>query len=325
MVFALKRVKFIGLYLLLVALLVTGISCSTGATLTIFHAGSLSVPFEAAAREFNKIYPNVKVNIESAGSRITIRKVTGLGKLADIVASSDYIAIEQLMFPDFADWYVIFASNQMVIAYTDGSKYSDEINGDNWYEILTREGVEYGRADPDADPCGYRTLMLWQLAEQYYGVPGLYDRLLEGCPADGKNVRPKETALLAPLASGDLDYAFEYRSIAQQHGFKFVELPPQINLSDIQYKDFYATARVEVQGSQPGTTQTQVGQPIFYAVTIPKNAPRADLGIAFLEFLLGSEGQSIMEENGQTAIVPAVTNDLSKLPEELRDYVVETS
>lgn len=307
--------------LLTMTLVVAGASCAEKDTLTVFHAGSLSVPFEAAAGEFKEIYSSVDVEREPAGSRTTIRKVTELGKLADVIGSADYIAIEQLMFPDFTEWYIIFASNEIVIAYTDESKYSDEINKHNWHQILTREGVEYGHSDPDADPCGYRTLLVWQLAEQYYGMPGLYNKLMAGCP--DKNTRPKETELIALLQSGELDYAFQYRSIARQHNLRFVELPPQINLADIQYQDFYATAEVEAAGSEPGSTQTQIGQPIFYAITIPKNAPRTDLGIAFLKFLLGPEGQAIMEENGQSPIVPALTNDLQKLPLELRSYAIE--
>lgn len=307
--------------LLTMTLVVAGASCAEKDTLTVLHAGSLSVPFEAAAGEFKEIYSSVDVEREPAGSRTTIRKVTELGKLADVIGSADYIAIEQLMFPDFTEWYIIFASNEIVIAYTDESKYSDEINKHNWHQILTREGVEYGHSDPDADPCGYRTLLVWQLAEQYYGMPGLYNKLMAGCP--DKNTRPKETELIALLQSGELDYAFQYRSIARQHNLRFVELPPQINLADIQYQDLYATAEVEVAGSEPGSTQTQIGQPIFYAITIPKNAPRSDLGIAFLKFLLGPEGQAIMEENGQSPIVPALTNDLQKLPLELRSYAIE--
>lgn len=317
-----KKLLSAGLGVLLtMTLVVAGASCAQKDTLTVLHAGSLSVPFEAAAGEFEEIYSSVDVEREPAGSRTTIRKVTELGKLADVIGSADYVAIEQLMFPDFTEWYIIFASNEMVIAYIDESKYSDEINKDNWHQILTREGVEYGHSDPDADPCGYRTLLVWQLAEQYYGVPGLYNRLVAGCPR--KNIRSKSVELIALLQSGELDYAFEYRSIALQHSLRFVELPPQINLADIQYQDFYATAEVEVAGSEPGSTQTQIGQPILYAITIPKNAPRTDLGIAFLKFLLGSEGQAIMEENGQSPIVPALTNDLQKLPLELRSYAIE--
>ena len=289
--------------------------------LTVFHAGSLAAPLDAVAERFTGHYPDVAVERELAGSRTTIRKVTELGKSADIIASADYVAIEQLMFPDYADWYIIFASNEMGIAFTDTSKFGDEINVDNWYQVLTREGVEYGRSDPNADPAGYRTLMVWQLAEQYYDVPGLYEQLFAGSPE--KNIRPKETDLIALLDSGDLDYAFEYRSIAVQRGLRYLELPPQINLADAGYTDFYASAKVEVAGSQPGETDTQIGQPILYAITIPESALRPELGIAFIRFLLGSEGQAIIEQLGQVPVIPAIAGNHHKIPSELKEYVVE--
>jgi hypothetical protein len=46
-----------------------------------------------------------------------------------------------------------------------------------------------------------------------------------------------------------------------------------------------------------------------------------ELAIAWVDFLLGPEGVNIMEANGQPAIIPARTNDVSKLPEALKKYV----
>lgn len=290
-------------------------------TLTIFHAGSLAVPFQHLNEEFNKLYPDVKVEMESAGSLTSIRKVTELGKHADVIGSADYAAIEQLMFPDYADWYVKFSINRMVIAYTDQSRYADEINGDNWYEVLTRDGVEYGYADPNADPCGYRTLMVFQLAEKHYGVPGLDDRLNECCPES--NIRPKAVELVNLLESGDLDYAFEYQSVAVQHGLKYVTLPVEIDLSSVDQADFYSNAQVEVAGEEPGTTETYLGEPIFYGVTIPKNALRADLAVVWVEFLLGPEGRAVLERDGQPALVPALAKNIGNMPQELRALAQE--
>ncbi len=286
--------------------------------LQIFNAGSLTAPFEQVSEAFNKIHPGVDILAEAAGSATTIRKVTELGKECGVIGSADYRLIPQLMFPDYADWYIIFASNQMVLAYTDNSAYANEINSDNWYEILQRDGVTYGRSDPDQDPCGYRTLMVWQLAEKYYNAPGLYDSLYG---ATGNLMRPKEVDLIALLQSGDLDYAFEYSSLAQQQNLKYVELPPEINLSDVGYEDFYSQAEVEIAGAQPGETIVMTGSPIVYAVTIPKDFPRQDLAIAWVDFLLSDEGMSIVEANFQTPIIPAKTNDVSKLPEALKKYI----
>jgi len=287
--------------------------------LQIFNAGSLTAPFEQISEEFNKIHPDVEILAEAAGSATTIRKVTELGKECGVIGSADYLLIPELMFPDYADWYIIFASNEMCICYTDQSAFADEINGNNWHEILQREGVTYGRSDPDQDPCGYRTLMVWQLAEKHYsGAAGLYNSLYD---ATGDLMRPKSVDLIALLQSGDLDYAFEYSSVAQQQNLEYVELPPEINLSDVDFEDFYAQAEVEIAGAQPGEKIVMKGSPIVYAVTIPKNFPRQELAIAWVDFLLSDQGMAIMEANFQTPIIPAKTNDATLLPESLRKYV----
>jgi len=345
-----KKVTLLFIALALVLSLVASSCCFSQPNLIILHAGSLSVPFDKLAEEFVKQNPGLTIVTEAAGSRTTIRKVTELGKPCDVIGSADYLAIEELMFPEFADWYICFAANEMVIAYRDDAPFADEVRSGQrtWYDVLANEDVNYGHSDPDVDPCGYRSLMVVQLAQRYYydeaedfgrtpdvNAADLYDMLIPipdgGTQMErgrtggdwGEIVKPKETDLLYLLESGDLDYAFEYRSVAIQHGFEYFELPDEINLSSLDFADFYATAQVEVTGKEPGMTTTLVGAPIVYGVTIPKDAPHPELAIDFLAFLLGPEGQAIMADCGQPPIVPAVTNDLSKLPPELREFVVE--
>jgi len=308
------------LFLVLALILSLMPGCSGGVALTIFQAGSLTIPFAQISEGFNKLYPDVEIRVESAGSLTSIRKVKELGREADVVASADYTLIPELMFPEYADWYITFACNRMVIAYTDSSQFADEVSKDNWYEILQREGVKYGRADPDHDPCGYRTLMVWQLAEDYYGVSGLNDMLYD---APGDMMRPKSVELIALLESGDLDYAFEYSSVAKQHKLNFIELPVEIDLSSEEFRDYYATAQVEIAGKKPGETLIKRGKPIIYGVTIPKSATHPELAIAWVDFLLSAEGMAIMAANGQLPITPAVTNDNNKLPEALKKHVTE--
>ncbi len=288
--------------------------------LTVFHAGSLAVPFSELEEEFETLHPAVDVQCESAASGVTIRKVTELGKNAEIVASADYSLIPDLMFPDYADWYVTFARNRMVLCYTDQSMYADEVTSDNWYEILLRDGVEYGHSDL-LDPCGYRTLLVWQLAELYYDEPGLYDALVESCPE--KNIRPKSVELVALLESGDLDYASEYSSVAMQHHLEYIEFPTEIDLSAIEHAEFYLNSTVDIPGKEPGETITKNGKPIVYGVTIPSNSENPGLAIAFMEYLLGEDGQEIMNRNGQPSISPAVANDLDRVPEALKPYAVQ--
>ena len=318
---------------IVVSVMLLGLSCKGGkqeppsetgelrGTLTVFHAGSLAVPFRDISHAFMKKHPKVTVELESGGSRKMIRRITQLHQEADILASSDYVAIEQLMMPDFTAWYIGFATNRMVIAYGKKAKYADEINLDNWHEVLLRDGVVFGRGDHNMDPCGYRTLLAWKLAEKHYGKEGLYAKLDAKCGE--KNIRPKSENLLPLLQSGDMDYAFEYESVARQHELGFVALPAKINLSDAGMKDLYATVKVEVSGKKPGETQVQKGEPILYAVTIPAGAPSPELAAEWIRFLVGEEGRGLLKKNFQNPLDEPLASGLEYVPALLRGLVKE--
>lgn len=286
--------------------------------LIIFHAGSLAVPFKQICEEFKRRHPGVKVISEIAGSRECARKITDLHKPCDILASADYAVIDTLLIPEHADWNIRFAGNEMVIAFREESRDSGRIAMDNWYDILRRDDVTFGRSDPNADPCGYRTVLTAMLAEQLYDISGLADEILT---KDRKYIRPMAADLLALLELGELDYVFTYRSVAKQHGLKFITLPDKINFKKAELADFYKNASVQLTGKQRGTFITHVGEPIVYGVTIPKDAPNGKLAAVFLAFLLDpNQGGAILEQNGQTLAVPSPTDTFEKLPESLQVF-----
>jgi len=206
------------------------------------------------------------------------------------------------MFPKYARWYVKFATNQMVIIYGKHSPYKDKINKDNWYKILLKRDVLYGHSDPNLDPCGYRTLLVWKLAEIYYKKPSLFDTLMKNCPP--KNIRPKETDLLALLESKNLDYVFIYKSIAIQHHLKYVELPKEIDLSNPKFESFYKKVWVEVTGNRPGEKIKIYGKPITYGLTIPTVSKNKEGAKKFLDFILSEKGREILKGAGQNPIDP---------------------
>ena len=133
----------------------------------------------------------------------------------------------------------------MTIAFSEDSKYSEEINQNNWYEILLRKDVKYGRSDPNSDPCGYRTVIVSQLAEKHYNKAGFSDRILI---KDMNYIRPMEIELLALLESKSIDYIFIYRSVAEQHGLKYIILPDEINLKKTEFKENYSKASIDIFG-----------------------------------------------------------------------------
>ncbi len=290
----------------------------------IFHAGSLSVPLKTMEKAFEAKHPDIDVQLEGSGSRKCARKISDLGKECDIMASADFSVIDNLLIPKFATWNIRFATNQMVLCYNDKSAYAQELTPESWTDILARKGVEWGHSDPNLDPCGYRSLMVLQLAEMAFKKPGLNQRLLANRPL--RNIRPKEVELIALLETGALDYAWEYRSIAVQHKLKFQSLPSEINLGSYALNAFYQQAQVQVNGKKPGEKITLRGRSITYGVTLINDAPHKAAAIKFLDYMLDPEGGlKILKDMGQPPIVPARVSSAKVtaiLPEVLQKRVV---
>jgi molybdate/tungstate transport system substrate-binding protein len=289
----------------------------------IFHAGSLSVPFQKIARAFEQENPGVKVLLEAAGSVDCARKITDMHKPCDLMASSDYKIIKKFLIPEYTSWYIPFAGNEIVIAYNDKSSQGDIISANSWPDILLNNDIRYSRADPNADPCGYRTLMVLQLAGLYYERNDLAEKL---AAKDQKYIRPKEVDLLALLELHETDYIFIYRSVAIQHGLKFLKLPDEINLKKMELNDHYLQASVMIKGSTPSSSLEVRGDAIVYAITKLDKTPNPVAAEAFLHYLLNNDkGMKIMKETGHISLIPIPQNPDLNLPEYLKKYTIETT
>ncbi len=285
------------------------------ATLTIFAAGTLAAPFRQIDEAFMRAHPEVTIEPQFGGSVKMVKQVTELHRRADVVAVADYSVIPKYFFAAqggkaYADWYAGFATNAVTFVYTPRSRSADRISSKNWYELLAQPGVQIGRSNPDTDPSGYQTVQMLQLAERYYHQPGLAAKILANAPKT--NMRDTETELIAALQSGQIDYLAIYRSDARQHKFKYLELPPEIDLGDAKYSGFYA------HGVAHTANGDLTGKPIVYAVTIPFDAPQREWALEWVQFLLGPTGRKIMAASGFGAPARALANDLAKVPAQLR-------
>ncbi|BHH81914.1 tungstate ABC transporter substrate-binding protein WtpA [Desulforhopalus sp. 52FAK] len=293
--------------------------------IVIYHAGSLSVPFGEIEKAFEAEYPEYDVQREASGSRAAARKITDINKPADVMASADYKVIDNLMIPNHAKFNAQFATNEMAIAFTEKAKYADEITAENWTEIFLKDGVKVGHSDPNMDPCGYRSMLVTQLAETYYKTPGLFDKLFgygesyQTGEEDSSKVivRPKETDLLGLIEAGMYDYLYIYKSVAEQHHLKYLELPEEVSLKSAKFADQYKTATFQINGKKPGEWITKKGGPMVYGITVAENnnSPVNKKGaVLFVNYVLSEQGQKIMTDNGQGVIAPAViTGDASIL------------
>jgi len=235
------------------AAVVSGCLGVTGGSqpVSVLSAGSLQNAFttsldEAASEDFT---------VEAYGSRHAAQLVDEGQRDPDVLALADTALFDD---PLSAPWYATFAGNAVVLAYNPETDRGQRVaDADQWYEPLLSSSVRLGRTDPDLDPLGYRTLLALELADEYYDVSSLRERVI----GDGQ-VYP-ETQLLTQFETGSIDGAFVYRNMAVEREYPFVELPDEVDLSAPSMADHYATATVTCPD---GTTVE--GAPVAYGVTL---------------------------------------------------------
>lgn len=261
----------------------------------IYCAGSLAHTIEEIAESFEEENPDIKIKIEAYGSVEAVRKITDLNKIPDIIAVSDYKLIDEYLIPKYTKENNYLVSNKMVICYNEKSRKKEIINSNNWFEVLKDEEIKLGRSDPDADPCGYRSLFVFELAEHYYKKDGLFNELKN---KTGTIIRPKEVDLLALLETGNIDYLIIYKSVAVQHNLKFIELPDEINLSNPEFNNLYSKTCYTLKSS---STENNVicGQAILYSFAVINNSLEKSEVEKFVKFLTDREkGGRMFTKNG---------------------------
>ncbi len=313
-------------YLLLcigVGALVLAAGCSDAPEKTIINvvpAGSLLGPMETIEAEYEALHPEIDIRVEGHGSIQCIRQVTDLHRDFDVVIVADDSLIPDMMYipredgnGTYATTYSHLARNEMVIAYTDLSWYADEFAAENWMEILRRPDVRTGISNPMLDAAGYRAMMVLLLAENYYEIDDLFDMLItrnlaqppvvvrNGTTAEvtlpetmktsgpGLVFRDGSVHLLSLLEAGGIDYAFEYKSVAEEHGLRYLSLPVEIDLSSPAYAGLYDDVSVTLgfpRFSSIGSERT--GRPIVYGITVPTTATHPKEGEKFAQFVIAS-------------------------------------
>lgn len=258
-------------------------------TVVVYEAASLTAPMRAALDTFARRTGAV-VFEEHGGSLELARRITELHRVPDVIALADQEVFPELLMPAATSWYAAFARNRMVVAYTDRSRHAAEMTPASWRSIVLRTDVLLGRTDPVLAPAGYRTLIVYRLAEQFYREVGLAARLEAKTPPT--LVRGNASELAALLSAGELDYIIEYESLARAQKFKFIQLPSEIDLGDPSHAATYARASVRIWSGRDTVTRT--GAPILYGVSVPRAAPHPAAGQRFVEFLLGDIGKAIL-------------------------------
>ncbi|HWQ42323.1 MAG TPA: extracellular solute-binding protein [Desulfosporosinus sp.] len=264
-------------------------------TLRIIYAAVLQQVMEKCQERFLIQNSGLKFELIGVGSREGAKRLLS-GEKYDIIALADQALFAELLAPDLVEHYFVFAADQIVIAYNHSSRGSKEITQENWVDTLLKPQVSFARSDHHLVPRGYRTLMVWQLAEIFYDRPGLYSTMEAACLP--YSTYPKSLDLSRALFKGEVDYAFLYSSEAKQLGLPYIVLPAKINLSNPAYANYYDQAFVTVESKIPGKNVIIHGNPIEFAVGLAKDSQHSELAQSFVDLLTGPEGSLIIDQCG---------------------------
>jgi ABC-type molybdate transport system substrate-binding protein len=295
----------------------------TDKDVSVLYAGSLINIFENEIKSAFQNLTEYDFIGEGKGSvQISNMILDGFRK-PDVFVSAGTTPIERLINHSLplANWLVKFASAELVIAYNPQSSYASDLlkaSRDEipWYKVVQKEGLKFGRTDPELDPKGYYTVIAAKLANIYYNDSTIKDNIL-GEDRNKKQIFPEEV-LKSILDSGQIDATAAYKHEAMAKGLPYIKLPDQINLSNPNYTNFYNKISYKL-----GTGETIYGNPIFFSFTIPNTVENIAGAMSFAKFLLSEDGKRILEQVGLSPIKPLLQGDTHQLEPEILSLVQE--
>ncbi len=304
--------------LLIAAPLMTA-ACTPGEPpLRVMAAASLRGVVEELAARYEAEYPGITVRVETGGSVALARRVGELAIEVDVLFLADATLFGELLEPDWTSFHLRYATDRLVLAYTDESVGAAAIDGESWPEVLGRSDVTVAMADPALAPVGYRTVAALRLYDLLQ--PGRDVENLVVAKVGERHLRANVAELLAPLQAGAVDYAFLYAATARAAGLRVVELPAQMNLGELRLAPTYARVAINLGAGRP----PRPGAPIVYGVSIPDEAPERSRSIEFLRLAMDAEGRRIVADSGLTPVTGADRPVGFVLPEDVEELLIST-
>ncbi|HET9906824.1 MAG TPA: molybdate ABC transporter substrate-binding protein [Anaerolineales bacterium] len=237
----------------------TQTSTSEARALTVFAAASLTDAFTEIGANFEAANPGVTTTFNFAGSQ-ALRTQIEEGAPADVFASANQTEMEALVISEHvvAGTPQVFLSNKLVVVVPADNPAALEN-----LEGLARSGVKLVIAAEEV-PVGKYTREALNLMNDQFGSD-FKDKLLANVVSNEDNVRQ----ILAKVQLGEADAGIVYMSDAvSAPELQTIEIPNDLNV--------IAT----------------------YPIAALLDTANSDLATAFVEYVLSSDGQAILEKWG---------------------------
>ncbi len=287
----------------------------------VLHAGSLTSLVRKGIGPALYQESGITLESESGHSVALAMAIKDQRMSGDAFLSADAEVNKILLGPtngDWIRWFVIFARNTVVLAYSPKSRFFSDFEQAHsgkipWYQVLLQPGVKLFRNDPNLDPLGYYTLLVCKLAQKHYRVPDLKQRLL------GSDTNPAQVNHLniAQLEHGEIDAMFLYLSAAHDLALPYLVLPDEINLSNPSMATYYEGVQFTNNKGQ-----TFDGKPISFSAAVLKNTNNPHAAQHFIEFLLSPVGQQLIQAAHFLPSPALAGGDKTSVPSQLQTLLL---
>lgn len=316
---------------LISAYFLTQQSTSGSSSITTTLSGPLLIwvadAYTAEAQDLGNAFKNltgVNFAIKSAGSLTLARQIAQGGQVSVFMPVALEAASKDFLRDRYSGWVIAIAADQIVLAYSNStlnnpfSRYLISLaqKGD-WYDFfyyLTNGSVKVGIADPTQDPAGFRGVLSLELAGIVFANNNSQFFLNRIVQNNGNVSAAHAADLVNPLVAGQIQFLYIYKSAAIAKGLNYIQLPPQINLGDPKYADLYKQAYVKLP------ERVIYGAPIYWYITIPKNATNYETAIQFLIFVVKNGGKYLIKY-GLTPLSPSFLYNSTQVPIEIQQLI----
>jgi len=289
---------------IVVAAIAVGLSLSSSGTTTTsssplisYSADAYSIETTALLNAFSQSTGTPVAPVKSAGSFADANQIAA-GAPDDVFISAALSAASPQYLKNLsADWAVGFATDQMVVAYSNSSATSAVIlqgqaaaksnataDWNSFFTTLSSGAVKVGISAPVSDPAGLRGWLVLEAAGSFYaeGNSSAYAKplLRSGGNVTGTNA----AALVAPLESGQIQALFIYRSAAISDHLPYIQLDRHVNLGDPTLGAVYSKFTYT---DSAGTTS---GAPIVISITVPLSTTNSAEALNFVQFVVKNAG-----------------------------------
>lgn len=264
-----------------------GASPPASGPVDVLYAGSLQNLMQQVVGPAYTKSTGYTVNGFSAGSDALASEIRGRIEVGDVFISASPavdVSLEGSANGAWVSWYAGFASSPLVLAYSPSSKFAAALKSKPWYEVVGQPGFLLGRTDPATDPKGVLAVEALDEVAKAHHLPAL------GSLATSSANSFPETSLVGELQAGQLDAGFFYGVEAAAAHLVTVPLT--------------------------GTLLSA-----HYTITILNRAPHTGAARAFVAFLLGVSGRSILKRNGLVPTLPPTLRGGHSVPSDLKPIV----